>query len=111
MLGKAYASSARVLSTLVGGFALFNLVRKTASVGLNGIFVDMVAFYQGLFFPIIDRLRLHAPAWAIPNWDHNVIVLVVLMCGVNARSLSRHFEEVFELDSVAGARAPNPPIA
>lgn len=101
MFRSGYTSTFSVLSAFTSGIALFNLARTWSKDSLNGAFVDLVAFYQHLFFPLITFLRAHA-SWVVPPWDNNVLMLVIAMVALNARSLGRHFESRFESEATTG---------
>jgi hypothetical protein len=109
MLKSSYSSASRVLSVLVAGVALFNLGRQYANIGLNGVFIDLIDFYQRLLFPIIDVLKSKV-YWMVPDWNKNLTVLIVTICAIHARSLSRHFELAFDADAGQSDRTGKMPV-
>jgi len=77
------------MSILVGGISLFNLTRKAFDVGLNGVLIDIVSYYQNIFYPFIEYINIHID-WLIPEWDKDIIMLIVFIVAINSRSFAQH---------------------
>ncbi len=98
MVKSAFSSTTALLGTVTSGVALFNFTRQVANVGLNGFFVDLVAFYQGWTFPVLEFVRARAP-WMVPSWNPNFTILVIAITAIHAKSVSSHFVLKFEREA------------
>ncbi len=98
------------VSTVVAGVALFNLGRQYWQISLNGIVVDLIGFYQEVFFPLIELAKANTSPWMVPDWNKNLIVLVLIVVAINARSLSMRFEQVLEEDAQGSCHLGSMPI-
>ncbi|WP_157633697.1 hypothetical protein [Thioflavicoccus mobilis] len=87
--------SLKIISSLVGGVALFNLSHQVFDIGLNGVFVELINWYGQIFFFPIEYINSKAN-WCIPDWNKNLIVLIVIVCMLNARSISYELQRKFQ---------------
>ncbi len=104
-MGLNIGNSLKIISSLVGGIALFNLSHQVFDIGLNGVFVELINWYGKIFFLPIEYLNSIAD-WCIPEWNNNLIVLIVIVCMLNARSLSYQLQQKFHAAEESLSDAP-----
>ncbi len=95
----------KVISSLVGGIALFNLSHQILDIGLNGVFIDLINWYGQIFFFPLEFLDSIAD-WIIPDWNKNLMVLIVILSMLNARSISYQIQLKFQDAEHSLADAP-----
>ena len=104
-MGLKITNSLKFISSLVGGIALFNLSHQVFDIGLNGVFVELINWYGKIFFLPIEYLNSIAD-WCIPEWNKNLIVLIVIVCMLSARSISYQLQQKFQAAEKSLSDAP-----
>ena len=81
---RGFSWTFRVFGVLFGALSLFNVCRRLLNTDLNALMTDVVQFYESLYVPILNYLD-NKFDWIIPNWNHDLIALIVFVCSLNAK--------------------------